>query len=129
MSTVITFGYIGGPSGSPNAIPVQLLLLPAGQLTPGSGDPTGMPYCDTNGKFSAVLTADAAVVPSVPFPQLSFPPTMAELRNVTLACRYWPVGVQGFAREGQTAGGAGTSIRVSQAEIYALNCAGALSTY
>ena len=98
---IITFGYVGGPPGTVEAVPVTFDTTSS--LTPHN-------YFILNGYVDGSATAR---------------PWQAQLKRT-----YWPISVSGVLREGDIAGGISrldpeTSIRVSVAEWIALNLVGA----
>jgi hypothetical protein len=97
---IITFGYVGGPPGSPSARPVTFDTT--SNLTPHRYFILKGGYCDGS--------------------EIRLP------WQAQLKCTYWPIPVTGCVREGDIAGGisrldAHTSIAVSVAEWIALTFA------
>ena len=128
MSTVIIFGYMGGPAGSTNARPIQVLVFDP-VLGPQVGDPTGMPSWDTNGQ-----TGGDHYYAGRPIDQVTPRPNAGVLTTVTLGARYWPAPTPaGHAREGDWSSsfvcGAGQSIVCSKAEAFALWCYGMIASH
>lgn len=127
MSSIITFGYVGAPQGSPGAHPIAYCLLDDGEIWNSSDPNWGTPLlvADRSGNYS-----------QGPFPGLVgyFAASPGTPMIACLGVRYWPVRPtpQGYHRDSTGLPyfyDPGACIRVSAAEVACLKHAKALATW
>src|ERR1700730_1566002 len=98
MSTLVTFGYIGGPPGSPNATPVQFALQSDDEYQ------NGLSSSDPNIAVQPRWTLDGNGLIPLSFTECFYPkgikPSSSTPAHAVLATRYWPAALpSGFSRE------------------------------